>query len=60
MIGNKMIDSRVPEGANPIKCFALTLLTTTIASTEIAPMAFAATDVDQLRRKNLDPDADHH
>ena len=55
-----MIDSRVPEGANPIKCFALTLLTTTIASTEIAPMAFAATDVDQLRRKNLDPDADHH
>ena len=40
-----------------MKRFALTLLTTAIASTAIAPIAFAAPDFDQLRRENLDKDA---
>ena len=39
-----------------MKRFALTLLTTAIASTAIAPTAFAAPDIDQLRRENRETD----
>ncbi|MEM9818524.1 MAG: hypothetical protein AAF827_19235, partial [Cyanobacteria bacterium P01_D01_bin.6] len=39
-----------------MKRFALSLLTIVLASATVAPIAYAASDFDQLRRENLEKD----